>query len=883
MMNKNKIQRISLLILFLFLLKMMSFCQVADTFIYKTPTPVEINTNIKKGKTRALVIGIAKYQQIKSLNYADKDALEFALFLKNNPSYKLTGDDLLLLVNENAKAGNILTALSQIIDSSKSGDQLIFYFSGHGDVETIADSSQGYLLTYDSPKNNYATGAISVGILQKAFGLLIEKGVNLLLITDACRSGQLAGGIQGAFQAAKAFSQQWKSQVKILSAQPDELSFESDKWGDGRGLFSFFLVKGLSGYADINHDSTITLSEIEQYAGLQIAQETQFKQQPIFEGPSKFSFKMSITDTAVMHRYEIWNSGSAIAVYVINADLRKSEKGKTISDSVTKCSVYNRLKDILSFSVIDSKQWRQIRILYDSVNTCDPQLIGKIKLTLSTAIMNDLQQTVNQSLIGQKIVGEEEINLAIDKIRWLFEINKDKELFYATHFVNIRRYLQVLKLHFIEGSNDKLRKYIADKNLLISIDSALIAEPEAAYLNFAKGVIYSKSNLDDSAIYYFTKTLNCCPTWLMPRLGLGHICKRIGRQDLAFKWFVSILNMDSVYKEFECAKCFYEELYDLYNDVKKNNHILFYSMREELEKLNPNIFRYPPDDLTNSTIGELEKLELEMKLNQLTEMDFGKRYEASKNYKNGDVELNYKKELELDPGNKRLKFELYRVYSFLANKSQMKNMLRQIDAGDSTILDKLETLELITKEKLLTKIEIEKRLENLYKLIKVDHKDIDRVGRSMYNYVKGLCEYYFNNGNPIKYFDWAFNETSDDKYRVKFAISLINAKIAFLKIYSYDSDTFEDLSVVIDRTIDELRYHISEDDMIRFNYYKMLYLLLTGELQENSFSELKNWVEKGKLNCDDLSYIKEIIFYKLKENPQYRYPKSIKEWMVKCK
>ena len=198
--------------------------------------------NTITGTCRALIVGISKYQNIKSLEYADRDAIEFARFLSGNTVWNLPADNLFLLTNEQAKAGNILSALTSIIDSSKSGDNLIFYFSGHGDVETIEDSSQGFLLAYDSPPNNYTTGAISISILQKAFGQLISKGVKLILITDACRSGHLAGGVQGVAQTAKAFNLQWKNQTKILSAQPDEVSYEGKEWGGGRGVFCFFIV-----------------------------------------------------------------------------------------------------------------------------------------------------------------------------------------------------------------------------------------------------------------------------------------------------------------------------------------------------------------------------------------------------------------------------------------------------------------------------------------------------------------------------------------------------------------------------------------------------------------------------------------------------------------
>ncbi len=237
----------------------------------------------RTGINRALVIGVSSYQHIDSLRFADDDAVEFAGYLLQNKTLQIHPDNLILLTNEKARSGDILAALSSLVDHSDTGDQIFFYFSGHGDVEVTEKDNMGYLLVYDTPKNNYATGGISVAMLQKIFTSISEKGVRLFMVTDACRAGHLAGGAAGVSHTAKAFSAQWKNEIKILSAQPDELSFEGKDWGDGRGVFSFYLVKGMAGYADFNKDSLVTLSELEQYVGLQVSEATKYKQQPVFQ------------------------------------------------------------------------------------------------------------------------------------------------------------------------------------------------------------------------------------------------------------------------------------------------------------------------------------------------------------------------------------------------------------------------------------------------------------------------------------------------------------------------------------------------------------------------------------------------------------------------
>ena len=64
--------------------------------------------NKPTGTSRALVVGVSEYQQIRSLQYADKDAEEFSNFLLTNPNWKLAPENVVLLTNEKATSGNIV-------------------------------------------------------------------------------------------------------------------------------------------------------------------------------------------------------------------------------------------------------------------------------------------------------------------------------------------------------------------------------------------------------------------------------------------------------------------------------------------------------------------------------------------------------------------------------------------------------------------------------------------------------------------------------------------------------------------------------------------------------------------------------------------------------
>ena len=227
------------------------------------------NADRAEGSCRAVVIGISDYQNpdIPDLKYADKDALAFAKFLQSPAGGSLDENHLQIILNEQATTASIATSLDWLMEESKDGDQAVIYFSGHGDVETKTMFQLGYLLTWDSPARSYVAGAFPVHYLQAVISTLtIEKNVRLMLVTDACRSGKLAGSEIGGSQLTAAnLSKQFSNEIKILSCQPNEYSIEGKQWGGGRGAFSFHLINGLYGLADKNGDLTVNLMEIGRY------------------------------------------------------------------------------------------------------------------------------------------------------------------------------------------------------------------------------------------------------------------------------------------------------------------------------------------------------------------------------------------------------------------------------------------------------------------------------------------------------------------------------------------------------------------------------------------------------------------------------------------
>ena len=190
---------------------LLAFCTQAQT---KTPP---------SGVRGAIIIGISQYKEVTPLQFADKDAVAFAEFLKTQ---QVPEDNIKLFLNEEATRFNIVDELYTTSQQLKKGDKFFFYFGGHGDLEAKIGYENSLLLLYNSFKKNYFQGNeyLQLSELKTWFGALTQKGVEVIFIADACHSGGLIGGKEGNTKTQRALQESWEGITKILSSKADEFS-----------------------------------------------------------------------------------------------------------------------------------------------------------------------------------------------------------------------------------------------------------------------------------------------------------------------------------------------------------------------------------------------------------------------------------------------------------------------------------------------------------------------------------------------------------------------------------------------------------------------------------------------------------------------------------
>lgn len=271
-----------------------------------------VNTNNQKGsgsKTYAVIIGISNYEDasIPALKFANRDAAEFASFLQSKAGGSVPADNIRLLVDSTAKMASVYNALYWLNEVCDTNDLVYFYFAGHGDLESTESGSLGFLLTSNSPAKNYMGNSLQLDNLNSfAHRMAVDRKANVILITDACHSGKLAGSkIGGTFLVGAQLRAAREKEIRITACDENQLSNESELWGGGRGVFSWYLVNGLKGMADKEQDGIISLENIKKYLDSSLGndpviKENSLKQKPVIKGND--AFKLTAVDPQVLNK-----------------------------------------------------------------------------------------------------------------------------------------------------------------------------------------------------------------------------------------------------------------------------------------------------------------------------------------------------------------------------------------------------------------------------------------------------------------------------------------------------------------------------------------------------------------------------------------------------
>lgn len=202
------------------------------------------------GAKYAVIVGISDYPGIENdLNYSDDDA--DAMYAALTGIYGYTEDNIYLLKDLNASFDSIQTAISDIEEREGPGDEVVFFFSGHGAKGLAMDNDKERvdeaIVSHDGSQSGELV-YIWDGQLSEWFSGFGTS--RIIFIFDTC----LAGGMTDL---------KGPGRVINMATTENGTAYEGDQWRNGQ-LSYYFVDEGmLQGLADkYDHDNNVDTQDV---------------------------------------------------------------------------------------------------------------------------------------------------------------------------------------------------------------------------------------------------------------------------------------------------------------------------------------------------------------------------------------------------------------------------------------------------------------------------------------------------------------------------------------------------------------------------------------------------------------------------------------------
>ena len=235
-------------------------------------------------KIYAMIIGVGDYNHMPVLNYTDDDAYRIYKHLRSAKGGSLPGERIRVLIDEDAKREKILRLGKELFSKAGPNDLVVLYFSGHGVKGAFLPSN------YDGQGGNQLYYSEISQLLKSS------RAKYKLVIADACYSGSLytSHGASEQNRLKTLYSSQARAGTAlIMSSRSEETSLESSVLR--QGVFTYFLVKGLSGEADRNLDNIVTIKELFGFIQVNVRSYTKNRQTPIIRGNYDPNMTVAVT------------------------------------------------------------------------------------------------------------------------------------------------------------------------------------------------------------------------------------------------------------------------------------------------------------------------------------------------------------------------------------------------------------------------------------------------------------------------------------------------------------------------------------------------------------------------------------------------------------
>src|SRR6185437_10127281 len=190
-----------------------------------------------------------------------------------------------------------------------------------------------------------------------------RNGIDVFLIWDACRTNELPGGESGVKNMQEGIAEKTDGESIMLSASAGEIALENSNYAHGHGLFTYYLIDGLSGAADNpdndgNGDGKVDIIELENWVKRKVRIDAKSKfnvnQDPRFIYNTDET--LSVVDSSFKNEWAMAKIGGG-GDFALNYKNPARASGRNVKEGDSAAiKLYNRFMELVKADSLDDGQ-----------------------------------------------------------------------------------------------------------------------------------------------------------------------------------------------------------------------------------------------------------------------------------------------------------------------------------------------------------------------------------------------------------------------------------------------------------------------------------------------------------------------------------------------
>jgi uncharacterized caspase-like protein/ketosteroid isomerase-like protein len=227
-----------------------------------------------------LAIGVSRYQDPNfSLQFAAADAQSIEAALQRQAGSRLYSQvKSLVLTDDQVTRESVLDNMERFLGQAGPNDVALIFMAGHG-VQDLTTGSY-YFLPHPATPANLLTAGLRMTDFDEVVRVLRRNVRGIVVMLDTCHAGSLRLAARGLVSADDLASRLSAGEGFFLLAATKPGEESKEKPDLRHGVFTYAMLEGLQGPADVDNDGVVTVSELFAYVARRVPRLTDEQQHP---------------------------------------------------------------------------------------------------------------------------------------------------------------------------------------------------------------------------------------------------------------------------------------------------------------------------------------------------------------------------------------------------------------------------------------------------------------------------------------------------------------------------------------------------------------------------------------------------------------------------